>query len=195
MIKLNVNGRPATVNADPDTPLLWVLREQLGLTGTKYGCGIAACGACTVHVDGSAVRSCSFPLSEAKDRNVTTIEGLSRDRSHPGAEGLDRRTGPAMRLLPERHDHGRCGAARREAPPDRCRHRCRDYQHLPLRDLLAYPQGHSCRGQRHLTQAPPTSRYARSVVTSLVAATAIARALERNCRRGRDKRGHDRSEG
>ena len=83
MIKLNVNGRPATVNADPDTPLLWVLREQLGLTGTKYGCGISACGACTVHVDGSAVRSCSFPLSEAQDRNVTTIEGLSRDRSHP----------------------------------------------------------------------------------------------------------------
>src|SRR5258706_16480247 len=83
MIRLNVNGRPATVEADPDTPLLWVLREQLGLTGTKYGCGIAACGACTVHVDGSAVRSCSFPLSEAKDRKITTIEGLSHDRSHP----------------------------------------------------------------------------------------------------------------
>jgi isoquinoline 1-oxidoreductase subunit alpha len=83
MIKLNVNGRTATVEADPDTPLLWVLREQLGLTGTKYGCGIAACGACTVHVDGSAVRSCSFPLSEAANRKITTIEGLSRNRSHP----------------------------------------------------------------------------------------------------------------
>jgi len=82
MIKLNVNGRTATVEADPDTPLLWVLREQLGLTGTKYGCGIAACGACTVHVDGSAVRSCSFPLSAAKDRKITTIEGLSHNRSH-----------------------------------------------------------------------------------------------------------------
>jgi len=82
MIKLNVNGRTATVEADPDTPLLWVLREQLGLTGTKYGCGIAACGACTVHVDGSAVRSCSFPLSEAKERKITTIEGLSHNRSH-----------------------------------------------------------------------------------------------------------------
>ena len=83
MIRFNVNGLSVTVDADPDTPLLWVLREQLGLTGTKYGCGIAACGACTVHVDGSAVRSCSFPLSDARDRNVTTIEGLSPDRSHP----------------------------------------------------------------------------------------------------------------
>src|SRR5262249_47292997 len=83
VIKLNINGRTATVDADPDTPLLWVLRDNLGLTGTKYGCGIAACGACTVHVDGSAVRSCSFPLSEAKTRKITTIEGLSRNRSHP----------------------------------------------------------------------------------------------------------------
>jgi aerobic-type carbon monoxide dehydrogenase small subunit (CoxS/CutS family) len=83
MITLNVNGRTATVEADPDTPLLWVLREQLGLTGTKYGCGIAACGACTVHVDGRAVRSCSFALSEAKDHKITTIEGLSHNRSHP----------------------------------------------------------------------------------------------------------------
>jgi isoquinoline 1-oxidoreductase alpha subunit len=83
MITFNVNGRPVTVDADPDTPLLWVLREQLGLTGTKYGCGIAACGACTVHVDGSAVRSCSLPVSDAMNRKITTIEGLSHDRSHP----------------------------------------------------------------------------------------------------------------
>ena len=83
MIKLTINGRAATVDADPDTPLLCVIREQLGLTGTKYGCGIAACGACTVHVDGQAARSCSFPLGEAAGRRITTIEGLSRDRSHP----------------------------------------------------------------------------------------------------------------
>src|ERR1700751_505046 len=68
MISFTVNGRPHELDVEPDTPLLWVLREQLGLTGTKFGCGIAACGACTVHVDGRAVRSCSFPLSEAKDR-------------------------------------------------------------------------------------------------------------------------------
>ncbi len=83
MTKFHVNNRAVTVDADPDTPLLWVLREHLGLTGTKYGCGVAACGACTVHVDGTAVRSCSFPLSDAQDKNITTIEGLSHDRSHP----------------------------------------------------------------------------------------------------------------
>ena len=83
MIKFNVNARPVAVDADADTPLLWVLREQLGLTGTKYGCGIAACGACTVHVDGEAARSCSFPVAAAQGRKITTIEGLSKSRSHP----------------------------------------------------------------------------------------------------------------
>ena len=83
MISLTVNGRQYQTDADPDTPLLWVLRDNLGLTGTKYGCGIAACGACTIHIDGSAVRSCSFPLSAVKDRKVATIEGLSSNRSHP----------------------------------------------------------------------------------------------------------------
>jgi isoquinoline 1-oxidoreductase alpha subunit len=83
MISLTVNGRQYQTDADPDTPLLWVLRDNLGLTGTKYGCGIAACGACTVHIDGNAVRSCSFPVSAVKDLKITTIEGLSRNRSHP----------------------------------------------------------------------------------------------------------------
>ncbi len=83
MIKLTISGRAATVDADPDTPLLWAIREQLALTGTKYGCGIAACGACTVHLDGAAVRSCSFPLGAAAGHRITTIEGLSHDRSHP----------------------------------------------------------------------------------------------------------------
>jgi isoquinoline 1-oxidoreductase subunit alpha len=79
---LNVNGNRFATEAEPDTPLLWVLREQLKLTGTKFGCGLAACGACTVNVDGDAVRSCSFPVSAAGDRAITTIEGLSPDRSH-----------------------------------------------------------------------------------------------------------------
>lgn len=77
MIRLTVNGKAHDVDVDPDTPLLWVLREQLGLTGTKYGCGIAACGSCTVHVDGEAVRSCSMPVSAIADKKVTTIEGLA----------------------------------------------------------------------------------------------------------------------
>ncbi len=83
MLELTVNGTIHQVDVEDDTPLLWVLREQLGLSGTKFGCGIAACGACTVHVDGQAVRSCSFPAGAAGGRSITTIEGLSPDRSHP----------------------------------------------------------------------------------------------------------------
>jgi isoquinoline 1-oxidoreductase alpha subunit len=83
MTSLIVNGRTLAVSADAETPLLWVLREELSLTGTKYGCGIAACGACTVHIDGNAVRSCSIRLGDVGEREVTTIEGLSSDRSHP----------------------------------------------------------------------------------------------------------------
>jgi isoquinoline 1-oxidoreductase alpha subunit len=84
MARLNVNGRVVEVDAHPDTPLLWALREQVGLTGTKYGCGIAQCGACTVHVDGMAIRSCAMPIS-AFDENqkIVTIEGLSPDGNHP----------------------------------------------------------------------------------------------------------------
>jgi len=83
MTSFFINARRVSVDADPNTPLLWVLREQFGLTGTKYGCGIAACGACTVHMDGHALRSCTLPLSAAADRHITTIEGLSKERSHP----------------------------------------------------------------------------------------------------------------
>ncbi|MGB3719023.1 MAG: (2Fe-2S)-binding protein [Proteobacteria bacterium] len=84
MAKLNVNGKQYDVDVDPETPLLWVLREQLGLTGTKYGCGIAACGACTVHVNGEAQRSCVLPISALEETDqIVTIEGLSEDSSHP----------------------------------------------------------------------------------------------------------------
>jgi isoquinoline 1-oxidoreductase alpha subunit len=77
MVKLTINGTSHDVDVEPDTPLLWVIRDTIGLTGTKYGCGIAACGACTVHIDGQPVRSCSFPLSEAAGKQITTIEGLA----------------------------------------------------------------------------------------------------------------------
>jgi isoquinoline 1-oxidoreductase alpha subunit len=79
MARFTLNGKAQEVDVDPGTPLLWVLREQIGLTGTKYGCGIAQCGACTVHIDGAAVRSCSLPVSEAEGRQVTTIEGLAQN--------------------------------------------------------------------------------------------------------------------
>ncbi len=79
MASLNINGKTYDVDAEMDTPLLWVIRENVGLTGTKYGCGIAQCGACTVHVGGEQVRSCSLPLSEAIGKDITTIEGLAKD--------------------------------------------------------------------------------------------------------------------
>jgi len=77
MVRLNINGKTHDVDVDPNTPLLWAIREQVGLTGTKYGCGIAQCGACTVHVDGSPMRSCSIPASAVAGRKITTIEGLA----------------------------------------------------------------------------------------------------------------------
>lgn len=83
MITLRVNGKTYQVDAEPTTPLLWVLRDSIGLTGTKYGCGIAQCGACTVHVDGRATRSCVLPVSAVLNSEITTIEGLSPDSTHP----------------------------------------------------------------------------------------------------------------
>ncbi len=83
MITLNVNNKSHQVDVSPDMPLLWVLRDTIGLTGTKYGCGVAQCGACTVHLDGDAVRSCVTKVSRAEGKKITTIEGLSQNNSHP----------------------------------------------------------------------------------------------------------------
>jgi isoquinoline 1-oxidoreductase alpha subunit len=82
-VSLTINGKPSTVAVDPATPLVWVLREHLQMTGTKFGCGMAQCGACTVHVNGEATRSCVTPVSAVAGKSVTTIEGLSPDSSHP----------------------------------------------------------------------------------------------------------------
>jgi len=77
MVRLSINGKTFNVDVDDNTPLLWAIREQVGLTGTKYGCGVAQCGACTVHIDGAPVRSCSFPVSAAAGKKITTIEGIA----------------------------------------------------------------------------------------------------------------------
>ncbi|HET6541148.1 MAG TPA: 2Fe-2S iron-sulfur cluster-binding protein, partial [Chryseolinea sp.] len=82
-INLNINGKDQVVDVDPKTPLLWVLRDHLDLVGTKYGCGMAQCGACTVHLDGNAVRSCVMPISTVANKKIVTIEGLSKDGDHP----------------------------------------------------------------------------------------------------------------
>lgn len=84
--KIKVNGSTQTIKVDSDTPLLWVLRDELNLVGTKYGCGIAQCGACTVHINGKAVRSCIMPISSVEDKVITTIEGLSEEGTHPVQE-------------------------------------------------------------------------------------------------------------
>ena len=88
MSRMTVNGRPVEYLMDPDTPLLWALRDASNLTGTKYGCGNGDCGACMVHVDGEALRACLITIAEAEGRFVTTIEGLSRDRSHPMQQAM-----------------------------------------------------------------------------------------------------------
>jgi isoquinoline 1-oxidoreductase alpha subunit len=82
-VEFKINGKPAKANAESDTPLLWVIRDELGMTGTKFGCGAALCGACTVHVNGQAVRSCQTPLASVAGKSVTTIEGLSKTSTHP----------------------------------------------------------------------------------------------------------------
>ena len=83
MININVNGKAYSLDIEPETPLLWVIRDEIGLTGTKFGCGIAQCGACTVHVNGEAVRSCGVQVGDVADKTITTIEGLSADSGHP----------------------------------------------------------------------------------------------------------------
>ena len=145
MTRLTVNGQAHDIDVDSDTPLLWALRDTLGLMGTKFGCGIAQCGACTVHVDGPPVRSCALPVGAVGDKHITTIEGL----------GSDDALHPVQRAWVE-HDVPQCGYCQSgmimavaallqdNAEPDRRRHRRGHHQHLPLRHLSAHP----CRDSR-----------------------------------------------
>ena len=148
-IRFTVNGRPESTDVDPDTPLLWVLRDTLGLTGTEYGCGIAQCGACTVHVDGEATRSCVLPVSAVEDKKVTTIEGLSADGSHPVQRAWIAEQVPQCGYCQLGDDHERGRAAGAQAQAHGRRHRRLDRRpHLPLRHLPADPQGDPPRGVR-----------------------------------------------
>ena len=118
MVKFTINGKEAYSEQPVDTPLLWVVREELGLTGTKFGCGVAQCGACTVHVDGKPVRSCVTPVSRGRRKKVTTIEGLAPAGDHPLQKAWIARAGAAMRLLPVGADHAGGRAAREEQAAD-----------------------------------------------------------------------------
>jgi ferredoxin len=138
MVNLTINGTPHAVDADPDMPLLWALRDLLNLTGTKYGCGIAACGACTVHLDGQPVRSCQTPISDAAGKAVTTIEGVG-GKVAEAVQNLDQARRAAMRLLPVRAGHVGDRPPVREPQTDRRGHRYGDErQSLPLRHLPAH---------------------------------------------------------
>ena len=172
MVRLTINGKSHEVDVDPSTPLLWVIREQIGLTGTKYGCGMAQCGACTVHVNGAAMRSCVMPVSAAVGQKITTIEGLaSGNKLHKVQAGLDQARGAAVRLLPVRHDHGRRGAARAEAKADRRGHRRRDHQHLPLRDVPGSARGDPRRSQSESLRRDTMKMNRRSFIVSSAAVT------------------------
>ena len=111
-VTFTLNGKSTTVDAPPEMPLLWVLRDVLNLTGTKYGCGVGQCGACTVHLRGRAVRSCQTPVKNVAGAAVVTIEGLSPDGIASAAEGVGNARRARVRLLPGRTDHGGGGAAR-----------------------------------------------------------------------------------
>ena len=131
-----VNGKAASTDAPPSTPLLWVIREGLKLTGTKFGCGTGLCGACMVHIDGKRAFSCQTQVSEIAGKSVTTIEGLSPDSSHPLQKAWLAERGAAMRLLPVRPDHERGRSAQQQSEADpRADRRAHEHEHLPLRNL------------------------------------------------------------
>ena len=149
MISLTINGQSHNVDVEPDTPLLWAIRENVGLTGTKYGCGVAQCGSCTVHVDGVAMRSCATPVSAAAGKRITTIEGLAEN-------GVLHKVQQAW-LANEVPQCGYCQSGmimavaallQGQAEADRRRHQRRDHQYLPLRHLPAGARGDPRRSQR-----------------------------------------------
>ena len=142
MAKLNINGKVRDVQVEADTPLLWVIREQVGLTGTKYGCGVAQCGACSVHINGEVRRSCSIPVGGVKaDRQDRHHRGPVGDQLASGAEGLGGARRAAVRLLPVRQIMAAAALLEKNSEADRRGHRRRDDQYLPLRHLSAHPGG------------------------------------------------------
>ncbi len=149
-----MNGKTTTVDVPADMPLLWVLRDVLNLKGTKFGCGIAQCGACTVHCRGNAVRSCSTPVSAVGNAPITTIEGLSADGSHPLQRAWQELDVPQCGYCQAGQIMSAAALLATDAEADRRRHRHGDErQPLPLRHLPAHPRGHSsaprpCRAAR-----------------------------------------------
>ena len=179
MVTLSVNGRTLSVDVDPDTPLIYVLRNDLALNGPKLGCGSGLCGACTVHVDGRAVRSCQTPVSAlAPQRQHRHARGPGYARAAPSAaDGLYRRAGRAVRLLHQRHDHGGGGPARGDAKPERGGDPpAHEHQPVPLRLPAA-------RRARHSARRPRRECDAMTISTELDAQPPRLRHRRRFCRR------------
>jgi 2Fe-2S iron-sulfur cluster binding domain len=146
MVSFTLNNREVSVDADPKTPLLWAIRDHVGLTGTKYGCGAGLCGACTIHIDGTAQRACQIEMGSVAGKKVVTIEGLSPGFLASAAESLDRRRSTPVRLLPVRPDHEGGRTPRQEFQAHSRRyHQSFGRQYLSLRDL---PPHHSRRRAR-----------------------------------------------
>ena len=141
---VKINGRPVRIDASDDMPLLWALRDVLGMTGTKFGCGLGLCGACTVHIDGAATRSCITPLGCRRGKVDHHYRGRRQDaRRSRGAKGLARRRSASVRLLSVGTDHVGIGASRQEPSSQRCGYRRGDVrQHLSLRHLYPDPRSH-----------------------------------------------------
>ena len=149
---IKINNVDHSVDVEGDTPLLWVLRDVLGMTGTKFGCGMALCGACTVHIDGAATRSCITTVDSIGESAVTTIEAVGETPSGKAIQKawLDRKC--PMRLLPVRPDHVRLCPAGEQSASQRFRYRRRHVrQYLPLRHLSSHPRGHQAGGRVHRT--------------------------------------------
>ena len=142
MTTFRINGQSHQVDVPVDMPLLWVLRDVVGLTGTKFGCGMALCGACTIHLDGQPIRSCVTPVAAAVDKRVTTIEAIGRPpRGKKVQAGLDRPGSRPVRLLPVRPDHVGRRAPGEQSEPQRRRYRCGHVrQHLSLWHVSAHPR-------------------------------------------------------
>ena len=139
-IQFTLNGKSQTVDTVPAMPLLWVLRDTLGLTGTKFGCGMALCGACTVHVNGQPMRSCSTPVSSVAGKAITTIEGLSPDGSHPVQRAWIEEDVPQCGYCQSGQIMTAAALLAKKAQPDRRRYRRgHAQQHLPLRDVPIDP--------------------------------------------------------
>ena len=149
MAKLDINGKTYDVQAEGTTPLLWVIREQVGLTGTKYGCGVAQCGACSVHLNGEVIRSCSYPVSGVKPTDkIVTIEGLSPSSAHPVQKAWLALDVPQCGYCQSGQIMAAAALLAKKPDPTDARDRRGDDQHLPLRDLPADPR-------RRFTWRPP----------------------------------------